>query len=96
MFQLRALDSHVGQLRLRGVELGFGLRHVAIGSHAAGEAVAGERQILLVGLDGLLQQRGIAIEPVQLEIVLGEFGLVEQAGVLQQRRQRIEPCWRWR
>ena len=89
VFQLRALDSQVGQLRLRGVELGFGLRHVGIGSHAAGEAVAGEHQILLVGLDGLLEQRGIAIEPVQLEIVLGELGLIEQAGVLEQRREGL-------
>ena len=44
MFQLRALDTHVDQLRLRSVELGLGLRHVAIGSDSAGVAVAGERQ----------------------------------------------------
>ena len=41
VLQLRALDFQVGQLRLRGIELGFGLRHVGIGSHAAGVAVRG-------------------------------------------------------
>ena len=49
MFQLCALDAEVGQLRLRIVELGLGLRHVAIGGDAAGVAVAGEGEQLLVG-----------------------------------------------
>ena len=78
--------ADIGQLRLRGVELGFGLRHVAVGGDAAGVAVAGEREKLLVGLDGLLEQADIAIDAVQLEIVLGQLGLIEQAGIFQQRR----------
>ena len=96
MFELGALDSEVDQLRLRGVELGLGLRHVAIGGDAAGEAVAREREKLLVGLDGCVEQVDVAIESVQLEVVLGQFGLKEQAGVLQHARRWLGRCWRWR
>ena len=81
MLQLGALDSDIDQLRLRGVELGLGLRHVAIGGDAAGVAVAREHEQLLVGLDGCLEQVDIAIDSVQLEVVLGELGLIEQAGI---------------
>jgi hypothetical protein len=86
---LRALDAEVDQLRLRGVELGFGFRYVGVGCHSAGEAGFRESQILLVGLDGLLQQIEIAIEAMQREIIAGEFGLVQQADIFEGRVERL-------
>ena len=86
MFQLRALDSDIDQLRLCSVELGLGLRHVTIGGDTAGIAVAGEREELLVGLDGCLEQGDIAIDAVQLEVVLGKLRLIAAGGHSQEGR----------
>ncbi len=54
---LRARNPQIRALRLRVGQRGLRQRDVAFRSDAAVEAVDGQLQILLIGLDGVLQNR---------------------------------------
>ena len=67
------INQRAGQT---AIELGFRLGDIQVGSDSAGLAVLGQLQVLLVGLQRPLEQIGLAVQSVQLEIVLGQFRLL--------------------
>jgi hypothetical protein len=75
VLQLGALHAHVDRLGLRSLELGVGLHHIGLGSHAAGVLVFRQLERLLEGRDGRVQQLLLGIEGAQLNVVLRQFGL---------------------
>ena len=55
MLELRAQDAEVGILRLRGVQLRFGLRDGFIGGDAGAELNLGQVQRIPIAGDGLIE-----------------------------------------
>ena len=70
-----ALNADVDGLRARGFEDGFRLGDVHGGSQTAVKTAFSQIERLLVGHDGGIQKLLLGVEPAQLKIIAGQFGV---------------------
>ena len=89
MFERRALNAKVHQLRLDGVQLRLGLGDVEVRRDSGGEPVLRQREILRVGRLRAREQLHFSVNAVKAEVVLRELGLEQQPGIPHVRRQRL-------
>src|ERR1700723_2331367 len=83
MLVLSPLDSDVGVLHARRVELCFCLGYVRRGSSATIEPTLSQLQRVLIGLDGVIEQPLLRVGAAQVEVVDREFGLQAKLGGLE-------------
>ncbi len=89
VLELRARERGFDDLRLRRLELCFGLRDVAARDDARGILVARELQRSLVVGDRLPQQRNLRILDAQQQVILREQRLRGEPGAGQVRVARL-------
>jgi hypothetical protein len=92
VFELRALRLEVDGLRLCGLELAFGQRHVGAQHGAGGVLVLREFERLGVGRGGAGVQVALQVDDADLQVVLRERGLDAQA----RAREVVGAGLRWR
>jgi hypothetical protein len=87
MFHQRALRERLRRLGARGIELGLRLRDIEAGRDAGIVALLGERERARIGLHGLIEDRAVAVEAAQLNVIIGQLRDQRKAGILQIRRR---------
>ena len=81
VFKRRALYTKIHQLRLHSVQLRLRLGHVEVRRDSDLEPVLRQREVFLIGRLRAREQLRFAITAVESEIILREFGLIEQSRV---------------
>ena len=88
VFHQRALSEGLRRLRACGVELRLRLRDVEAGCDAGIVALLGELERARIGLDGLIEDRAVAIEAAQLNVIIDQLRDQRQARILEIRGGR--------
>ena len=92
MFHQRALRQCLRVLRARHIELGLCTRHIQARRDAAIVPLFGQIQCTAIGLHRVVENRAIAVETAQLDIVVDKLGNEAEACVFQIRRCRCGLC----
>ena len=85
MLHQRALRERLRRLGARGIELSLRLRDVEAGCDAGVVALLGEAERARIGFHRLIEDRAVAVEAAQLNVILDQLRDQRQARVLEIR-----------
>ncbi len=88
MFHQCALGERLCLLRTGDIELGLRLRDIEAGGDAGAVALLGQDDRARVGLHGVVENRVLAVQAAQLDVVVGQLRDQRQPRVLEVRGRR--------